>query len=611
MKRSQFSLAFTAFLFTLLPSILLGQDHLELLIQEQIDAMTVQEKIAQIHRNTFWTTSDNDNLDIPGFVMADGPHGVRFVASTSYPTGIAIAASWNRNLAYRIGQAMGREFHAYGKHQQLGPSLDLCRDPRNGRSPESGGEDPFLCAHMNIGLVQGIQESPVIATIKHFNAVNRQVDRHNVNHVLTQRQLMEHYGYNFRRVIQDAGPLSVMNAYNRVNGDKSAENANLLTQILRNRWGFPFYVVSDWGSIFDGQNALLAGCDLEMHVEISVYEQVLQGLYDSNQITDADLDRAVRRVLRVKYLTGMMDNMPLSSPFIGANTPEHQELAREAGQEAIVLLKNEDDILPIQTDLNVALIGPSAQVAQLDGFGSSWVDPPYSISPYEGLLEYMDASQIQFIQGCDINSTDTSGFYAARQAAAAADLVIFVGGLDPTQEGENFWPGPVDRTGGSVELPGVQQDLIAALADENSNLITVIKSGGICAVPNAIDDIKGFLYAFYPGMEGGYAIADVLFGTVNPSGKLPVTMPVNDAQMPEWNDDFSDDYNCGYRYYDELELTPQFAFGFGLSYTTFQYSDFQINDANPEAGAPISLSVEITNTGSVAGAEVVQLYLEN
>lgn len=600
------------FFLLLAPTLVLSQDPLELLIQEKIDAMTVQEKIAQIHRNSFWTSADNEDLDIPGLVMSDGPHGVRLIPATSFPTGIAIAASWNKDLAYEIGRAMGREFHAYGKHQQLGPTLDLCRDPRNGRSPESGGEDPFLCAHMNVGLVKGIQESPVIATVKHFNAVNRQVDRHNVNHELTQRQLMEHYGYNFRRVIQDAGPLSVMNAYNRVNGDKCAESSNLLDHILRERWGFPFYVVSDWGSIFDGQNALQAGCDLEMSVETSVYEQVLLSLYNADQITDDDLNRAVRRVLRVKYLTGMMDNMPLGSPFSDANTPEHQQLAREAGHEAIVLLKNDGDILPItDTNINIALIGPSAQIAQLDGFGSSWVDPPYSVSPYEGLLEYVNASQIDYVMGCEINSQDSSQFAAARTAAAEADLVIFVGGLDPTQEGENYWPGPVDRTGGSVELPGMQQALIAALAEENENIITVIKSGGICAVPDVVGDIKGFLYAFYPGMEGGHAIADVIFGTVNPSGKLPVTMPVNDAQMPDWNDDFSDDFNCGYRYYDELDLTPQFAFGFGLSYTTFSYSNFVISNQAPEAGSPVTFTVDVENTGARPGAEVVQLYLSN
>lgn len=587
------------------------ENPLEILIQQQIDQLSWSEKIAQIHRNTFWTTPDNSTPPIPGFTMSDGPHGVRFVDATSFPVGIGIAASWNRQLAQDVGYAMGTEFHAYGKHQQLGPAVDLCRDPRNGRSPETGGEDPFLTAHMNVEVVRGIQKQPVIATVKHFNGVNQQVDRHNVNHTMTQRQLMEHYGYNFRRVIQDAGALSVMNAYNKVNGDKSAENADLLNGILKGRWGFPFYVVSDWGSVWDASKALKAGCDLEMDVDVSSFEEQLTADYVNGIINDADLDRAVRRVLRVKYLTGMMDNLPQGNPITGANTPEHQALCLDAGREAIVLLKNEADILPLTTNQTVAMVGPSAAVAQLDGFGSSWVDPPYSITPLQGVLNKIPSSQVEFAPGCAINSTDTMGFAAARAAAMASDVVVFVGGLDQTQEGENYYPGPVDRTSGSVELPGVQQLLIQELAEVNPNVVVVLKSGGICSVPDAMDDMQGFLYAFYPGMEGGNAIADVLFGDVNPSGKLPVTMPVDDAQMPEWNADFSDDYNTGYRYYDELDITPQFPFGFGLSYTDFAIGNLQLDATTVSQGMPITATVEVTNTGDVAGAEVVQLYLDN
>jgi len=597
-----------------LSSPLLSQNPLEDRIQQNIDNLSVREKVKQLHGQDMWSTEDNENLNIPGIVVSDGPHGVRFVDATAFPTGMGIAASWNPNLAGNIGRAMGKEFHAYGKHQQLGPALDLCRDPRNGRSPETGGEDPFLCAHINVDLVKGIQENPTIATLKHFNGVNKQENRHGVNHNMSYRQLMEHYGYNFRRVIQDAGALSVMNAYNLINGKKSAENSLLLTHILRNRWGFPFYVISDWGSVWNAKKALQAGCDLEMVVsgQPNKFQLGLNNLYSSGQISNNDIDKSVRRVLRVKYLSGMMDNFPEGNPFLGANTPEHQELALQAGREAIVLLKNEDQILPITDKTKtIAIVGPSADVAQLDGFGSSWVDPPYAISPKQGLENKISNSQIKYAKGCDINSSNTSGFEEAINLAKTSDYVIFVGGLDQTQEGENYEPGPVDRTGGSIELPAKQQELISELAKVNPNVIVVIKSGGICAVPNAIDDIKGFLYAFYPGMEGGNAIADVIYGDYNPSAKLPVTMPVNDAQMPEWNDDFSDDYNGGYRYYDELGITPQFAFGHGLSYTSFEYGNLLINTTEFEAGAPITITAEVTNTGDVAGEEVAQLYLQN
>ncbi len=600
-------------LFCFCSLVLYSQNTLENRIQGLIDEMTVEEKIKQLHRNSFWTTETNTRLEIPGFVMSDGPHGVRFVDATSFPVGIGIAASWNKELGYDVGYAMGTEFHAYGKHQQLGPALDLCRDPRNGRSPETGGEDPFLCAHMNVEVTKGIQATPTIATIKHFNAVNKQVDRHNVNHTLTKRQLMEHYGYNFRRAVQDGGALSVMNAYNKVNGDKCAENSQLLTEILRGHWGFPFYVVSDWGSVWDVPKALKAGCNLEMDVDESAYEAGLQNAYDNGQITDADLDAALRNVLRVKFVSGMMDNYPVGDIQTGANTTEHQQLALQAGREACVLLKNEGNILPLSSSMteNIALIGPSINVAQLDGFGSSAVFPPYAITPYQGLLNKLPSAQVSWTTGCNINDLDTSGFAAARTMAASKDYVIFVGGLDESQEGENYSPGPVDRTGGSVELPATQQLLIKELAKVNPNIIVVLKSGGICALDNTIGDIKGLLYAFYPGMEGGNAIADVLFGDYNPSGKLPVTMPVNDSQLPAWDDSFSNDHEGGYRWYDNQNITPQYAFGFGLSYTTFSYSNMTISDTSYEAGEPITITVDVTNTGARAGEEIVQLYLEN
>ena len=606
------AVAFATLFFTI--TLGFAQNPLEDRIQQNINNLSVREKVKQLHGQDMWSTEDNDRLNIPGIVVSDGPHGVRFVDATSFPTGMGIAASWNPHLAGNIGRAMGKEFHAYGKHQQLGPALDLCRDPRNGRSPETGGEDPFLCAHINVDLVKGIQENPTIATVKHFNGVNKQENRHGVNHNMSYRQLMEHYGYNFRRVIQDAGALSVMNAYNLINGQKSAESPLLLTHILRERWGFPFYVISDWGSVWDAKRALQAGCDLEMVVsgQPNKFKQGLNNLHSSGQISSNDIDKSVRRVLRVKHLSGMMDNFPEGNPFLGANTPEHQELVLQAGREAIVLLKNEDQILPITDKTKtIAIVGPSADVAQLDGFGSSWVDPPYAISPKQGLENKISNSQIKYAKGCDINSSNTSGFEEAINLAKTSDYVIFVGGLDQTQEGENYEPGPVDRTGGSIELPAKQQELISELAKVNPNVIVVIKSGGICAVPQAIDDIKGFLYAFYPGMEGGNAIADVIYGDYNPSAKLPVTMPVNDAQMPEWNDDFSDDHNGGYRYYDELGITPQYAFGHGLSYTSFEYGNLQINATEFEAGAPITITAEVTNTGDIAGEEVAQLYLQN
>jgi beta-glucosidase len=577
-------------------------------VESVLNKMTTSEKIYQLTSNTFFTTGSNTRLDIPGFNMSDGPHGVRFGGATCFPTGIAQAATWDVELIERLGKAMGEEFWSRGKHQQLGPCLDLCRDPRNGRSPETLGEDPYLASEIAVALVKGIQQTPVIATAKHFNLVNRQQYRHSSNTVISERWLMEHYGLDFRMAVQVGGVQSIMNAYNLINGVHCSENPFLLQTILRDRWGFPFYVVSDWGAVHNTRNAIHAGTDICMGSDH--YANDLPGLINSGQVDEATLDEAVRRVLKTKIMSGMMNNYP-RPPYDYINTPEHNELALEAGRKTMVLLKNEDNILPLEAGaVKVALIGPSANKAQLDGFGSSWVEPTYTVSPRQGIEKIIGSQNVEYVYGCDINSSSEAGFPAALAAAEEADVVIYVGGLDDTQEGEGYGDRPeYDRAGGSVDLPGKQQKLINELASVNENIIVVLKSGGICGVNNSIDNIKGLVYAFYPGQEGGNAIAEVLFGLYNPGGKLPVTMPKGDAQLPPWNDNFNDDFGCGYRWFDEMNLTPEFAFGFGLSYTEFEYSNIQVSSNAIEKGQPVEVSFDVRNTGDRAGEEVAQLYL--
>lgn len=568
-----------------------------------LNQMTMEEKIEQLHKEGGFNTADNTRLGIPGFQMADGPHGVRDGLATCFPVGIAMAASWDVDLITRIGVAMGKEFRGKGKNQALGPCMDLCRDPRNGRSPESGGEDPYLCARITSALISGIQATPCIATAKHFNCVNKQNNRHNNNVIITRRLLMEHYGLNFRTAVQRGGAMSVMNAYNLINGEKCAQNFNLLTAILKNKWGFPFYVVSDWGSIWNTEEAITAGCDICMGSDN--YQNDLLNLVQGGVISVTVIDKAVRRVLKTKLLSGMLDYYP---PGDGSdvNSIAHQQLAREAARKCIVLLKNQDNILPLDPSTvdTVAVIGPSANIAQLDGSGSSYVTPFYSVSPRQGIENKIGTHRIIYHQGCDINSSDTSGFAVARNIAAVADVVVFIGGLDASQEGEGF-----DRVGGSINLPGKQTELINQLAAVNNNIVVVVESGGICAVNNFVNNIKGLIYAFYPGQEGGNAIADVLFGDYNPGGKLPVTMPQYDSQLPAWNQDFTDDYGCGYRWFDKMNLTPEYAFGYGLSYTTFSYSNLIVSPTTVNAGEIVQVSVDVTNSGSRQGEEVVQLYI--
>ena len=567
-----------------------------------ISQMTLEEKILQLHHEGGFNTADNTRLGIPGFFMADGPHGVRDGLATCFPVGIAMAATWDPELVYNIGVAMGKEFKAKGRHQALGPAMDLCRDPRNGRSPESGGEDPFLDAKITTALIQGIQKVGVIATAKHFNLVNKQNIRHTSNIIIDQRMLIEHYGLNFRSAVQEGGVMSVMNAYNLINGEKCAENYNLLTNILRTQWGFPYYVVSDWGSIWNTEAAITAGCNICMGSDN--YQNDLLSLVQSGIVPESVIDDAVLKVLRTKIMAGMLDYYLPGNPD-DINSTEHQQLSLEAARKSIILLKNENQLLPLdKNNITVALIGPSANVAQLDGTGSSYVTPFYTVTPREGIENKIGSSNVFYTKGCDINSNDTSGFNYARTLAANSDVIIYIGGLDVTQEGEGL-----DRIGGSIDLPGEQQNLINELSQVNSNIVVVLESGGICGVNNSIDNINSLIYAFYPGQEGGNAIADVLFGDYNPGGKLPVTMPKTDSQLPEWNEDFTDDYGCGYRWYDAESITPQFVFGYGLSYTTYSYSNLTVSPTSAPAGEFINVSVDVQNTGDRSGDEVVQLYL--
>ena len=580
---------------------------LEPRIDSLLAAMSTEEKLAQLTNNGFMTTPDNARLRIPGFVMDDGPHGVRFQKAVAWPTGMGMVSTWNRGLAQQVGQAMGEEFWAFGKQQQLGPCIDLAQDPRGGRSAESGGEDPFLIGQVTAHIAKGIQTTPVMATVKHFMIEGKQATRNTRNELFTDRGVMEHYGYNFRTVVQEGAVLSVMSAYNLINGEHAAESPYLLNTVLRERWGFPFYVVSDWDAVHDTKKAIMAGNDVCMGSDD--YTKDLPGLVKSGAVPMAAIDAAVRNVLRTKIMAGLLDFYPKGSKA-DANTPAHTKLNQQAARESIILLKNADKLLPLNkaTVKRIALIGPNADKGNLNCYGSSETSPPYSVSLKQGLETKLGVNKIQFAKGCDMNSADTSGFRLARELARGADVVIFAAGLDSTQEGEEYNSGH-DRANKSATLPGQQQALINSLAKTNPNMVVVVQSGGVCALHESLPRTKALLYSFYAGQEAGTALADVLVGDYNPAGRMPVTMPTGDAQLPAWGDDLRDPNAVGYRLYDKKAMKPEFAFGAGLSYTTFQYGNLKLPTAPVAAGAPVTISVDVTNTGAVAGDEVVQLYV--
>jgi beta-glucosidase len=525
---------------------------LEFRVDSLLKAMSTEEKLAQLTKNSFMTTPDNARLRIPGFVMDDGPHGVRFQKATAWPTGMGMVSTWNRGLAEQVGQAMGEEFWAFGKQQQLGPCIDLAQDPRGGRSAESGGEDPYLIGQLQSRVAFGIQKTPVMATVKHFMIEGKQATRNERNELFTDRGVMEHYGYHFRTVVQEGAVLSVMSAYNLINGEHAAESPYLLNTVLRERWGFPFYVVSDWDAVHDTKKAIMAGNDVCMGSDD--YLKDLPGLVASGAVPMTAIDAAVRNVLRTKIMAGLMDYYPKGSKT-DANTPAHTKLNQQAARESIILLKNAGNILPLKkaTVKRIALIGPNADKGNLNCYGSSETSPPYSVSLKQGLETKLGVDKISFLKGCDMNSADTSGFKLARELARKSDVVIFAAGLDSTQEGEGYNSGH-DRANNSATLPGQQQALIMALARANPNVVVVVQSGGVCAMHESLPRTKGLVYSFYAGQEAGTALADVLTGDYNPAGRMPVTMPTGDSQLPAWNDDLRDPNGVGYRLYDEKGL---------------------------------------------------------
>jgi beta-glucosidase len=607
------------FLRTLVPLVLLGfvtgsteAQHqlpavsLEARVDGLLRQMTTQEKVEQL----FYKTDGNARLGIPQFTGSDGPHGIGNKAQgwSCFPVTLAMAATWDPDLIQRVGRAIALEQASRGKHRLAAPVLDLLSDPRNGRAPETIGEDPFLGGRITEGFLCGMNETAVFATIKHYNLNTYEANRETNNYQIDQRSLVEFWGEHWRRAIQDGGAMSVMCAYNLVNGEKCAENHNLIKTLLRDRWGFRGYTMCDWGGFWSTEKAMAAELDFCEGNEL--YIKQLPGLVAEGKIMQNQLDNAVRNVLRTKILAGMLDGQP-KVPAAVRDCPEHRTLVYESGLKSMVLLKNQGLILPLDRKIrSVAIIGPNAATLPLDGHSSSAVIPPYTITPKQGLETLLGADRVFYAKGCDINSTNRSLFAEAKRIARDSEVVIFVGGLDNTVEGEGYFI-KGDRLTGSVDLPGVQNELINELATLNPNLVLVVISGGPCAVNKVIKNVKGLLYACYPGQEGGRALADILVGNEAPSGKLPVTVPKGDDPMRPRSTDFRNvvTEGVGYRWFDSKIIQPEFAFGFGLSYTTFEYRNLRVTPDRLPAGQEVAVQVDVVNTGQRAGEEVVQLYL--
>jgi len=582
----------------------------EALVSDILAEMTLAEKLDQMHGVGFlpveglWHTAENERLGVPGFRMVDGPRGVGALAgtATAFPVGMARGATWDRELEKRVGEAMGREVRAKGGSVLLAPTINILSHPRSGRAQETYGEDPLHLGRMGVAFIRGAQRH-VVASAKHYALNNIENTRYWVNVSVDERTLREIYLPHFRMAVREGHVGSVMSAYNRVNGHYCSGNFALLGRILKEDWGFKGFVESDWFfGVWSSVESARAGLDIEMPAPI-FYGNRLFAAVRGGAVPEETIDDAVRRILRVKYCFDLDTDPPERNPEEVA-TEEHAALALEVARKGVVLLKN-DGILPLDRESieSVVVVGELANTPNHGDKGSSTVDPPYVVTPLEGIRNRAGGLRVDYVVGNPLSEDD-------RDAVTAADATVVVVGLTAEEEGEAIVPGKGDRA--NLRLPHEQEQLIQAVAALNPRTIVVLEGGSVITLESWLPWVEALLMAWYPGQEGGNAIADVLFGDVNPSGRLPSTWPRREGDLPPFVNDQTQveyGYDHGYLYVDRQGIEPRFPFGYGLSYTTFAYTNLALSDETVPGDGALRVGVDVSNTGAVAGEEVVQLYV--
>jgi beta-glucosidase len=631
-------------------------------VADLLSRMTLEEKATMLSGSDWMESAPIERLGIPAIKMADGPLGVRswagssastgirgakqHVFATSFPAGVAMAATWDPELVRREGQAIGQEVKALGRNMILGPTVNINRVPLWGRNFEGYGEDPYLSARLGVAYVKGVQGEGVIPSVKHFDANNQEFERHRIDAQIDARTLHEIYLPAFKAAVQEAGAWSVMSAYNKVNGVQCAESKELLTGILKGEFGFKGFVVSDWGSTYSTAATVNAGMDLEMPGGQSMKDwsttpdfqksgngagwltadKVLAEV-KAGHISEATIDDNVGRILRTIFLSGIYDHPHMGGDEV--NTPAQVAVARQAATESIVLLKNSASLLPLDKKKihSIAVIGPNAAAARTGGGGSSLVQPKYAIAPLDGIRKRAGSEvEVKFALGVGMDgenpAQDTPKARAsllkeAVDAAAHADVAVVVVGRYEKIEREDFDVKTMD-------LPAGQNELIEAVEQANPRTIVVLNTGDPVTMTRWIDNTPALVDMWYGGQEAGTALASILFGDANPSGKLPVSLPKEWKDTPAYGNypgenlkvNYAEGIYVGYRYYDTKNVEPLFPFGFGLSYTTFEYSGLKLTPLIETAGDSIgaestAVTLVVKNTGTRAGAEVVQLYVHD
>jgi beta-glucosidase len=559
-------------------------------------------------------SGENERLHIPPFIFTDGPRGVIVARGTTFPVAMARGASWDAELEKLIGDVMGKETRAAGANYFGGVCINLLRHPAWGRAQETFGEDPWLIGTMGISLTHGVQQHRVMACAKHFALNSIEFSRFKVDVSVDERALREVYLPHFKRVIQDAHSASVMSAYNQVRGEYCGHNKYLLTDILRDDWDFRGFVSSDWvAGLHDGVKGINAGMDVEMPFDQHYnMEETVQAL-EAGTVSIEQIDEMVRRIVRTKLMYISATDPQEYSEVLLASEP-HQALSLESAEKSMVLLKNEKDNLPFNAGQikTLAVIGELATADNLGDHGSSNTNPPFVIRILDGLQDYGEEKfEVEYHDGSDLES--------ARQTVAHADAVVFVVGYSHNDEGEYIPLGDKEYTGEwgkggdrpNLSLKPQHQELLKQLLPENENAV-VAMIGGSGIMTHEWDALApSILMVWYPGMMGGKALANILFGEVNPSGKLPLTVPKQEDHLPYFFPDVDSihyGYYHGYTLLDKKGIEAAYPFGFGLSYTEFEYDSLWLDKTALTTDDTLKVAVRVSNTGDRAGEEIVQVY---
>ena len=629
--------------------------QMEKRIEKLIKKMTLEEKVGLLHGNSKFYVAGVERLGIPEWSLSDGPHGVRAEinrhdwayagwtndSASYFPTGTAFAAAWNPELAYRRGEVLGEEARWRKKDVLLGPGVNIIRSPLCGRNFEYMSEDPYMNSVLAVAYIKGLQSRDVACSVKHFAVNNQETNRTTVDVECSERALREIYLPAFKAAVQEGGALTVMAAYNKFRGEFCAENNYLVRKILRNEWGFDGVYVTDWGAAHSTVPSMEAGLDLEMGTLIDKYEDwyyanPLIEAVKSGKVPMSLVDEKVGDVLRVMIKTNVLDPKKRFGPG-SMNTKEHQQATYDAAAEAIVLLKNQNNLLPLDFSSikSLAVIGDNATRKHSNGGLSSEIKAVYEVTPLGALrAKWGDKVDIRFAQGYEKLSTfvegsnngQSSGTFSSKtqesdallkeavEVARTSDVALLVCGLNHDYDTESL-----DRL--NMDIPYGQVELIQEVVKANPRTIVVMIAGSPLNMAAVDICSPAIVWAWFNGMEGGNALVDVLSGKVNPSGKMPFTTPVSLDQSPahalgnfpgrDLKVNYEEDILVGYRWFDTKGLPVVYPFGYGLSYTTFDYSNLNTDKETYDQADTIQATFTLTNTGDREGAEVAQLYVSD